>query len=106
MAHQPQLKRRHVIEPPAPVEIDATVGWGRDVSIDTTGGVSIGAQTVITHRALILTHTHSGLTCAPDLENPFGELVPCPLTIGEHVFIGESAVILPQCGSLGDWSVI
>ena len=106
LRHQPRLRRRHVVEPIAAVEIDSSVGWGRDVDIDTTGGISIGAQTVITHRVLILTHEHRGLTAAPDLDQPFGELQPRPLQIGAHVFIGESAVILPQCGSIGDWAVI
>lgn len=71
-----------------------------------TGGITIAKGVNITHRVVILTHQHDGLTKAPSLTDRFGQLVLCPLNIDEYAFIGESAVIMPQVGQIGAWAVI
>jgi acetyltransferase-like isoleucine patch superfamily enzyme len=66
----------------------------RDVHLDITGGLRIGAGSLISESVLIYTHDHGS-----DPRNP---AIPRPKVIGRDVWIGARAVILPQCARIGD----
>lgn len=84
--------------PGAALSLDPTARIGRRVSIDTTGDVTIGARTIVSEDALILTHDHfDGLA---------KRLTVTAKTIGADVFIGARAIILPSCSSIGDGAVV
>ena len=79
-----------------------TIGDGVQINtgvhLDTTGGLEIGARTLISEEAVIYTHDH-GL-------DPRASPRPMPKTIGANVWIGMRAVILPQCAKIGAGAVI
>jgi hypothetical protein len=70
----------------------------RDVHLDTTGGLVIGDQTLISEGVVIYTHDHG--------HDPWSVPQPMVKTIGAGVWIGLRAVILPQCRRIGDGAVI
>jgi len=82
----------------AGLRIGDGVQINRDVHLDTTGGLVIGDDTLISEGAVIYTHDH-GL-------HPWSVPVPMVKTIGTGVWIGLRAVILPQCQRIGDDAVI
>jgi acetyltransferase-like isoleucine patch superfamily enzyme len=69
----------------------------RDVYIDAEGGLSIGNNVVVSTRAIILTHDYSytvGLEAIG--ERPDTDIeIRLPVKIGNNVFIGAGAIILP-----------
>lgn len=82
----------------AGLRIGDGVQINRDVHLDTTGGLEIGDDTLISEAAVIYTHDH-GL-------HPWSVPEPMVKTIGTGVWIGLRAVILPQCRRIGDHAVI
>lgn len=70
----------------------------RQVSIDTSADVSVGAKAVICEGALILTHDHF------DAGEP--RLVRIPKVIGAGAFIGARSIILASCTHVGAGAVI
>lgn len=82
----------------APLMIGDRVQINRDVHLDTTGGLSIGAGVLISEEAVIYTHDH-GL-------DPRSAPVPMGKFIGADVWIGMRAVILPQCQWIGAGAII
>ncbi|WP_439156185.1 acyltransferase [Yoonia sp.] len=70
----------------------------RDVHLDITGGLKIGNRVLISEEAVIYTHDH-GL-------DPRGRPVARPKVIAADVWIGMRAVVLPQCGRIGQGAVI
>ncbi|MBQ2260178.1 MAG: acyltransferase [Loktanella sp.] len=82
----------------AGLRIGDQVQINRDVHLDTTGGLVIGDQTLISEGVVIYTHDHG--------RNPRSAPVPLVKTIGTGVWIGLRAVILPQCRRIGDHAVI
>nr|WP_296426698.1 acyltransferase [Yoonia sp.] len=81
-----------------PLIIGDGVQINRNVHLDTTGGLTIGAGTLISQDAVIYTHDH-GL-------DPRATPGMVPKIIGENVWIGMRAVILPQCRHIGCGAVI
>ncbi|MEJ6403681.1 acyltransferase [Yoonia sp. 2307UL14-13] len=82
----------------APLIIADHVQINRDVQLDTTGGLTIGAGTMISERAVIYTHDHG--------HDPRAVPRMMPKTIARDVWIGAGAVILPQCQWIGQGAVI
>jgi len=70
----------------------------RDCTLDTRGGLVIGANVSISPGVMILTSEH------PVTDPGFAE-ERRPVTIGDHVFIGSRAIILPGV-TLGRGSVV
>ncbi|WP_341366841.1 acyltransferase [Yoonia sp. BS5-3] len=82
----------------APLMIGDHVQINRDVHLDVTGGLSIGAGTLISEEAVIYTHDHGS--------DPRSRPTPMGKFIGSHVWIGMRAVILPQCRRIGEGAII
>ena len=66
--------------------------------LDFTGRLQIGSGVTISEGVIIETHSHG--------HDPRSKPVPCDLTIGDKVWIGMRAVILPKVGSIGDNAII
>ncbi|MDX8347926.1 acyltransferase [Cognatiyoonia sp. IB215446] len=82
----------------APLIIADAVQINQDVHLDTTGGLSIGARTLISEDVVIYTHDH-GL-------DPRSAPQQMPKTIANDVWIGMRATILPGCQQIGAGAVI
>ena len=75
-----------------------SVQINRDVHLDMTGGLTIGAGTVVSQEVLVLTHDHG--------HDPRHAPVGHAKKIGDNVWIGARAIILPACRNIGDGAVI
>lgn len=64
--------------------------------IDYTGGVYIGADTLVSEDVLILSHSHG--------DDPRSSPTPIPKAIGQGVWIGARAIVLERSTSIGDHS--
>ncbi len=84
--------------PGAPLIIENGVQINRYVHLDTTGGLTIGAGSMISEAAFIYTHDH-GL-------DPRSSPAMLPKIVGPDVWIGMRAVILPGCRRIGHGAVI
>ncbi|WP_413785614.1 acyltransferase [Cognatiyoonia sp. IB215182] len=82
----------------APLVIADGVQINRNVHLDTTGGLSIGARSLISEEVVIYTHDH-GL-------DPRSVPQQMPKTIGRDVWIGMRAIILPGCQHIGVGAII
>lgn len=76
---------------------------GAQVVLDCSGGLTIGRDVWISHRAAIFTHRHPIKNNKGKIEN---RVEVTPLTIGDNVWIGYQAIILPGVGTIGDNAVI
>lgn len=70
----------------------------RDVLLDTTGGMRLGDDVVISEGALLYTHDH-GL-------DPHAEPTLWPKNIDAGAWVGARAIILPNCQNVGAGAVI
>ncbi len=78
------------------------IGSGCD--IDGTGGLSIGRGTILAPEVMILSRTHNFNDELKAL--PFDDrYLTAPVTIGQYVWIGARAIILPGV-TIGDGAVI
>ncbi|HYE32173.1 MAG TPA: acyltransferase [Methylomirabilota bacterium] len=79
-----------------------TLGEGVQISdgvrLDATGGLVIGAGSLISQDAAVYTHVHNN--------GPHETPTPMGVVIGANVWIGARALILPQVKSIGDGAVI
>ena len=78
--------------------LEDNVVINRRCQLDFSGGVTIGRDCVVSEEVEIETHSHG--------YDPHSEPKCSPLTIGNHVWIGFRAVILPQVRQIGDHSII
>lgn len=74
------------------------VQLNRDVTLDHTGGVVVGAGSLVSEGALILTHSHG--------HDPHSAPEPVPLTIGQRAWIGARAMIMANVRVIGEGSVV
>lgn len=70
----------------------------RGVYLDGRVSLTIGNNVNITHQTLIQTLTH-------DPQNPDFICIECPVFIGDHVWIGAKAIILPGV-AIGEGAVV
>lgn len=68
------------------------------VSLDHTGGLSIGDDTLISSNVVIYTHSHGF--------DPRSAPTPITKKIGRKVWIGSNAIILHSCTAIGDGAII
>ncbi len=87
--------------------------WGdkvklvRELYIDYTGGLTVGNGVSFAEGALVFTHGHSYMFRKKECLNKYNpNTFATPLTIGDNVFIGSRAIIMPGVGSIGENSVI
>ncbi|HXY53912.1 MAG TPA: acyltransferase [Nitrospirota bacterium] len=76
---------------------------GAETMIDIAGNVTIGHNTTLAERVLILTHTNVGYN-----DHPLKEILQdkyAQVSIGDGVFIGAGALIMPGV-TIGDKSVV
>lgn len=76
--------------------IDDGVQINRGVTIDYTGGVSIGSGTLISEDTKIYSHTHG--------KDPRSAPLGIKKTIGSNVWLGARVIILDQCVLLASGS--
>ena len=70
----------------------------RDVALDITGGLRIGAGTTVSSDVIIYTHSHG--------KNPRSKPEGFEKDIGTNVWIGSRAVILPSVRRISDGAII
>lgn len=80
------------------IEIADRVHINRRVSLDMTGKLVIGSDTLISEDSILYTHDH-GL-------DPMSLPSARDKIIGERVWIGARVIVLPQCQSIGEGAVI
>ncbi|WP_220443993.1 acyltransferase [Pararhodobacter zhoushanensis] len=80
------------------IEIGDRVQINRRVSLDMTGKLVIGADTLISEDSILYTHDH-GL-------DPKSLPTARDKIIGERVWIGARVIVLPQCHAIGEGAVI
>lgn len=87
--------------------------WGdkvklvRELYIDYTGGLTVGNGVSFAEGSVVFTHGHSYMLRKKDCLNKYNpNTYATPLTIGDNVFIGSRAIIMPGVGSIGENSVI
>ena len=90
--------------PKAYVNIGENVELGDYVSIDYTGGVSIGSHTTLSRGAIVYTHNHN-FQEKEKLWHLQG-IVHSPLTIGKDVWIGTNSIILANVRYIGKGAII
>lgn len=66
--------------------------------VDFTGGLVIGARTLISRESIIWTHSHG--------YDPRAKAEAAPLEIGEDVWIGARSIILPSVRYIGARAII
>jgi acetyltransferase-like isoleucine patch superfamily enzyme len=79
------------------------VNFAKDVLVTTSGGVHIGARTMIGYRTQILSINHE-IPLIGD-RFPVSGNAPLKVTIGEDVWIGANCVIVPGV-SIGNGAVV
>lgn len=91
--------------PPFYTDFGKNISIGKDVFINSgchfqdQGGITIGDGTLIGHNVVLATINHD-LDPANNRKNHYA-----PITIGNHVWIGSNATILPGV-TIGEWSVV
>lgn len=78
--------------------LEDRVQINRGVKIDHTGGVLIREHSLISEGATIYSHTHG--------TDPHSIPKGIPKTIGPKVWIGAHALIMENCSSIGEGSVV
>lgn len=84
--------------PGEPLDLHDNVQINIEVHLDTTGGLIVGENTLISEQAQIYTHDHG--------RDPRSAPQAKPKHIGKNVWIGMRAVILPGCQRIGDGAII
>ena len=91
--------------PPFYTDFGKNITFGKDVFVNSgchfqdQGGIAIGDGSMIGHNVVLATINHD-LDPRNNRKNHYA-----PITIGNHVWIGSNATILPGV-TLGDWSVV
>ena len=91
--------------PPFYTDFGKNIIFGKDVFVNSgchfqdQGGITIGDSSLIGHNVVLATINHD-LDPRNNRKNHYA-----PITIGNHVWIGSNATILPGV-TLGDWSVV
>ena len=80
------------------ITINENCWIGRDCKLDYTGGLIINGNCTISEGSQIFTHSHG--------RQPRSTLQPTKLLIGENVWIGSKAIILPGIDCIGKNSII
>ena len=83
---------------PAGLVIRDNVQINNSVALDYSGGLTIGARTLISEFVYVSSHDH-GL-------DPRSQPTGLSKEIGEDVWIGARAVILPGCRQIGRGAII
>ena len=91
--------------PPFYTDFGKNITFGKDVFVNSgchfqyQGGIAIGDGSMIGHNVVLATINHD-LDPRNNRKNHYA-----PITIGNYVWIGSNATILPGV-TLGDWSVV
>ncbi len=91
--------------PPFYTDFGKNITIGKDVFINSgchfqdQGGITIGDGSLIGHNVVLATVNHD-LNPENNRKNHYA-----PITIGNHVWIGSNATILPGV-TIGDWAVV
>jgi acetyltransferase-like isoleucine patch superfamily enzyme len=76
------------------------------VVIDCSGDVTIGDDCIFIRGSRLMTHSHAYLKGRPDKIGGLHDILTRDKWIGDHVYIGQDAMILPQCERIGDYAII
>ncbi|MFH1149474.1 MAG: acyltransferase [Actinomycetota bacterium] len=107
---QRYLDRPRVYHPHPDLRGSVTIGAGtimeRGVRIDGSGEVVIGRNCIFSHRAKVISHSHHRFSGEiPDITAERG-CRTYRVEIGDNVFLGEDAIIMPQAGKIERDAVI
>lgn len=92
--------------------IGDSVLFARDVEIDISGDLLIGDKTSFSEGAKVLTHySYSENIVMSDANEDmplsvYGEFLPSPLEIEDHVWVGARAIIMPGVKKIGRSAII
>ncbi len=76
------------------------------VEIDCTGDVTIGRHCILSDGAKLLTHSHVFLEGhVPNIVEE-KQITITSIAVGDNVYIGEGAIILPQVDMIGESAII
>lgn len=87
------------------IEIGDHVLLARDVDIDYTGDVIIGNRVALSEGVKILSHAHD-IELYDYLDKNKKPIRQTPLTIGDRVWVGSKAIIMPGVGEIGRGALI
>ncbi len=82
----------------ARLEVSDGVQLNIGCRIDYSGGLRIGSDSLVSEEAIIFTHDHG--------YDPHTPPQLFPKKIGEKVWIGSRAIVMPSCQEIGDNAVI
>lgn len=91
--------------PPFYTDFGKNISIGKDVFINSgchfqdQGGITIGEGSLIGHNVVLATINHD-LAPGNNRKNHYA-----PITIGNHVWVGSNATVLPGV-NIGDWAVV
>ena len=91
--------------PPFYTDFGKNITIGKDVFINSgchfqdQGGITIGDGTLVGHNVVLATINHD-LNPSKERQNHYA-----PVRIGNHVWIGSNATVLPGV-TIGDWAVV
>lgn len=84
-----RLRMPVVVYHPEMLEFGNDVDIGEFTVLRASGGMTIGNRVLIAAHAVLTTRGH------PERPPRFGEIVDAPIAIGDDVWIGAGAVVLP-----------
>ncbi|MBU1671411.1 MAG: acyltransferase [Actinobacteria bacterium] len=107
---QRYLERPRVYYPHPDLKGTVSIGPGtvmeRGVRLDGSGEVVIGRSCILSHNAKVISHSHHRFSGeVPDITAERGCLT-YRVEIGDNVFVGEGAIIMPQAGRIERDAVI
>lgn len=100
-----KIDRTFRLFPPFYTDFGKNISIGKDVFINSgchfqdQGGIRIGDRALIGHNVVLATINHA-LDPGENRKNDYA-----PIKVGNHVWIGSNATVLPGV-TIGDWSVV
>jgi acetyltransferase-like isoleucine patch superfamily enzyme len=103
---RPRIRRPHSDQHSGELIVGEGTCLGKRIEFDCTGTVEIGKHCIISDDVKILTQSHHFTEgWLPDITTEMG-IRATGIKIGDNVYIGREAMILPQAGTIADHAMI